>query len=223
MIEQKEMYYFSIAKSQIKSNATLVDVGAFRGNWTDYVLTQISGFNQPKMVLFEPNPDNYIFLRNKYFKSNNIEIFNCLVSNNDESIDYYQLKHQDPSVMGMSGCVSRNIYKDYLYNILQIKSVKLDTIFKNQTIDYLKIDTEGFELEVMKGCSNLLLNQNIKFIQFEYGGTYKDNDITLNNVINFLSKYKYYIYNLKENRLHILKSYVDDFKYDNFLATPLKY
>jgi hypothetical protein len=35
-------------------------------------------------------------------------------------------------------------------------------------IDFLKIDTEGHELSVLKGASHLISKKNIKLIQFEF-------------------------------------------------------
>lgn len=221
MIDSKEIAYFHIAKTHCKQNPTFVDVGAFQGNWTDHILAQTVDLDNISIFLFEPNIDKYSILVQKYAKYSNIKIFNCLISNTDKVIDYYQLQHQDQSIVGMSGCVFRSIYKNYKYEIRKIQSIKLDTIFENQTIDYLKIDTEGLELDVIQGCHNLLSNQRIQFIQFEYGGTYQDNNISLNDIIKLLHEHKYCVYNLEQNSLYIIEQYKDDFKYNNFLATHI--
>ncbi len=52
--------------------------------------------------------------------------------------------------------------------IIQIK--KLDTFCINHSInkiDYVKIDTEGYDLEVLKGSYELLKNQSISFVEVE--------------------------------------------------------
>jgi FkbM family methyltransferase len=53
--------------------------------------------------------------------------------------------------------------------LLDIKTGK-DYIINNdiKNIDFLKIDTEGYELNVIKGFGDYI--ENIKVIQFEYGG-----------------------------------------------------
>ena len=56
-----------------------------------------------------------------------------------------------------------------------------------ENIDFLKIDTEGYELKVMKGFGEKLKNNNI--IQFEYGGTYKDSETTLRETISYLEQF----------------------------------
>jgi len=51
-------------------------------------------------------------------------------------------------------------------------------------IDFMKIDTEGFELFVFKGFEDFL--EKVKIIQFEYGGTFLDNRIPLLELITYL-------------------------------------
>jgi len=53
-------------------------------------------------------------------------------------------------------------------------------------IDFLKIDTEGYELDVLEGFEDCL--ENVKIIQFEYGGTFLDNGIKLEEVVDYLRK-----------------------------------
>lgn len=52
------------------------------------------------------------------------------------------------------------------------------------SIDFLKIDTEGYELNVVKGFGEKIGIVNI--IQFEYGGTFKDAGIKLIDMIDYL-------------------------------------
>lgn len=51
-------------------------------------------------------------------------------------------------------------------------------------IDFLKIDTEGYELNVLRGFEDFL--QRVQVVQFEYGGTFLDNGIKLIDVTNYL-------------------------------------
>lgn len=53
-----------------------------------------------------------------------------------------------------------------------------------EKIDFLKIDTEGFELNVLRGFGSEL--KRVQWLQFEYGGTYIDSGVTLTEIITFL-------------------------------------
>lgn len=55
---------------------------------------------------------------------------------------------------------------------------------KLPSVDFVKIDTEGFELNVLQGFGDRL--NTVKFIQFEYGGTFIDRGIKLHDVITYL-------------------------------------
>jgi len=53
------------------------------------------------------------------------------------------------------------------------------------TVDFMKIDTEGHEFNVIKGLDI----EKIKIIQFEYGGCYLDTGIKLNDVVKYLTNH----------------------------------
>lgn len=61
-----------------------------------------------------------------------------------------------------------------------------DCVGELKCIDFLKIDTEGFELNVLQGFGDFL--EKIKIIQFEYGGTFLDNNVHLIDVIRYLEQ-----------------------------------
>ena len=66
-----------------------------------------------------------------------------------------------------------------------VKTGKSYVTMKNiETIDFLKIDTEGDELNVLLGFEDFL--PKIGIIQFEFGGTFIDNDTTLSDVVEYL-------------------------------------
>ena len=52
----------------------------------------------------------------------------------------------------------------------QVSLIRFDEYWKNkdQLIDYVKIDVEGHELDVLEGFGDLI--NKIKLIQFEFGG-----------------------------------------------------
>ena len=46
----------------------------------------------------------------------------------------------------------------------------------------MKIDVEGAELDVLLGAKELLNKGHIDYLQFEYGGTFVDANVTLRQV-----------------------------------------
>jgi FkbM family methyltransferase len=102
--------------------------------------------------------------------------------------------------------------------LLHIKKGKEYVIDNNiQNIDFLKIDTEGYELEVLQGFDDFL--ENIKIIQFEYGGTFLDNNTKLIDVKNYLENKGFYKFSYLTNDGPILiTDFNDHYQYCNIVC-----
>lgn len=82
---------------------------------------------------------------------------------------------------------------------VEVDCTTLDLIMEKnnlEKIDYLKIDTEGAELFILKGAKEALETKKINFIQVEFptdgtSGTYEDAGYTPNDLIEYLKGYGY--------------------------------
>jgi FkbM family methyltransferase len=91
---------------------------------------------------------------------------------------------------------------------------------KIEKINFLKIDTEGFELKVIRGFGEFL--SNINHIQFEYGGTYIDAKICLKDVLEYLRKMRFGNFGLlSSGGIVPLSSEEDHWQYCNIIADNL--
>ena len=106
--------------------------------------------------------------------------------------------------------------------LLHIKKAKDYIIDKNiKDIDFLKIDTEGYELHVLQGFEDYL--ENVKIIQFEYGGTFLDNNQKLIDVINYLEQKGFYKFSyLKSDGTQIITDFTDHYNYCNIVCINKK-
>ena len=216
-MDQKELIIFNTVKRYFRVNPNIVDIGGFKGDWTGEVLKRLSSYT---VHIFEPNKDNFEFISNRFLGNDNIFMYQLGVGDSCSTKKYYDLK-SDEIVRQMSGFVKRDIYNSYDFDELEMDIVNLDSLeLSNDLIDFIKIDVEGYEYNVFVGMKNMLLRSNIRFIQFEYGGTYVDANYSLNDIILFLSQFGYHVYDITENGDFIrLKDYDDDFQYNNFIAT----
>tara|TARA_Y100000389_G_scaffold1905_1_gene1947 strand:+ start:1610 stop:2260 length:651 start_codon:yes stop_codon:yes gene_type:complete len=102
--------------------------------------------------------------------------------------------------------------------VLQIQKGK-DYMIENKIskIDFMKIDTEGYELEVLKGFEDYL--QNIMIIQFEYGGTYIDSGNRLLDVVHLLENkgFENFSYLSKSGPV-LITNFKDTYKYCNIVC-----
>ena len=131
----------------IKKNAVILDIGANIGNHSVYWAVRS---NAKKIYSFEPVEDFFKILK-KNVEINQlkdkVKIFNIGLSN--QKING-SISHYDPTNIG-----GTSIKQDLNGNLMLDK---LDNItFKDNTIDFIKIDVEEHELEVLQGARETLL------------------------------------------------------------------
>lgn len=84
-------------------------------------------------------------------------------------------------------------------------------------VDFLKIDTEGYELNVLQGFEDYL--DKVKIIQFEYGGTFLDNNTKLIDVINYLEQKGFHKFSyLTNGGPVIITNFNDHYQYCNIVC-----
>jgi hypothetical protein len=120
----------------------------------------------------------------------------------------------------MSSVVARPVFQEDRLKVKakQVELTPLDSLFSTP-IDLLKIDAEGYDLEVLKGAKTLLRKNLINYIQFEYGMATKDAGLKLDDFIVFLKQFNYSVYSLDVNGFTKIDKFVDDFQWINFFAS----
>jgi len=201
----EEKFYLSI-----KDNINVIfDIGCRQ----DSEFTSFSG----EVHYFDPINS---FIENLSMQSNNNKksIFNNFgLGDKNEELFYY------PRYQSFYNRINSCSISDDSNKIkLNIKMAK-DYIVENDIacIDFIKIDTEGFELLVLKGFEDYLDIVNI--IQFEYGGTYLDNNTKLIDVINYLQKFNFYNFSyLTNDGQELITNFDDHYQYCNIVCFKLK-
>ncbi len=212
---------WNIVNSFIKNNATIIDAGACIGEWSEYVLQHTSG--KCKVYAFEPIYDSYQILEQlKHRYAESICCVNSGLSDNNTHEDMYY--YPDRLVTGCSTRFHRPVLQQHCVAVRHAEFTTLDMFAQQHNITrvhFLKIDTEGSELQVLKGAKSLIESQAIDIIQFEYGGTYTDAQITLDQVYTYLTEYNYSIFRILPSGLLYIPSWDDsleNFQYSNYLA-----
>jgi FkbM family methyltransferase len=162
---------------------------------------------------FEP-VNKFIEELKKIKNLNEISHFNNFGLGEDSKELYYYPKYQSFYDRINSCSVSDNSNKI----ILHVKKGKDYVISNNiQNIDFLKIDTEGYELKVLQGFEDYL--RNVKIIQFEYGGTFLDNNTKLIDVINYLEQKGFHKFSYLTNYGTVLiTDFTDHYQYCNIVC-----
>ena len=177
------------------------DVGAHKGETINFILKH---FNVNKTYAFEPLESNLIKLKkntkkNK-FKGKHIEYFNFALGKKKEIKYIKEMNESSSSTFNHINQESKYFKrKNLLLNLTNKKSFYLekkvliekakDIVIKYQInkIDFLKIDTEGYELNVLNGFEEQLCNINVILFEHHYDLMIKKN-YTFRDINNFLNK-----------------------------------
>lgn len=194
---------------------TVFDVGANIGDWTADALAINPSV---KIVSFEPVAETFEILKNRKFVGN-CKLENIALSNLNGDIDFFVYENSVlNSAEKREGVAVKKIEK--------VKTVRLDDYCKEAgvtEIDFLKIDVEGFEFDVLKGAEDMLAKKKIHALQFEYGGTFLEKRLLFKDVYDYLNNLGYNVAKIHFDRVEFIEMYeqkLDDFQNANFLAVP---
>ena len=137
-----------------------------------------------KVESFEPHPKIFATLKKNAGSLENVSLNEFALSNQEGSFDLYIPKDFDRN----EGRASLKPMENS--ETIKIPTKTIDQLFDGKTIDVMKIDVEGNELEVFKGAQKTLEEKRIKNILFEeFGGAQSAS-------ILFLKEHGYQVYRL---------------------------
>ena len=182
---------FEKLQNIIGKNAKIIlEIG---GHYGEDTLRFYKYFPNSKIYTFEPDPRNIKILKKMCNNIDNINIIENAVSDVEKELSFYMAytdfnnKLQDKyKYIGLndykklnlnnsgSSSLKKSNRKDLINSKeIKVKSIKLDDWYNDNKdidiIDFLWIDVQGAEKEVIKGSKNML--DKVKFIQMEYGET----------------------------------------------------
>jgi FkbM family methyltransferase len=147
---RKGMFYeeeeLALIKAHLPTGATFVDIGANVGNHSLFV----AAFLNPRKILpFEPNPLAYKLLLANIVMNDFHDVFDIQhigygVSDTQE--DGFAMSHQTRNLGGAR-------MEPGLGNI---KTIIGDAVLADETPDFIKIDVEGMEMQVLRGLDQTI-------------------------------------------------------------------
>ena len=196
-----------LKKNNYKDFSIFFDIGAHKGETIDLFT---KNFNIDNFYSFEASPINYKILKKNIlkYKTKNITLENIAIGSSSKKALLKQVQESSSSTLSNINIDSKYFKKKkrvlnffskekYYQNI----NVEIKTLYEYlnlkliKNIDFLKIDTEGYEFKVLLGLKDKL--QNVKIVLFEHhyddmlkkGYTFSDiNTLLVKN--NFQQIYK---------------------------------
>lgn len=174
----KKKYCFSVFN--IEPEDTVVDIGANVGEFT-IMASQYA----KKIFAFEPDPNCFYCLKKNTENIDNIEIFKYGASKYNGKASFY-LSSED---------ADSSLIKPKMYiNEIEINTIRLDSWMKTKgisKIDFLKVEGEGAELEVLEGLGNKV--ESIQKVSVD-GGAERYGNPTSNEVNQYLQSNGFHTY-----------------------------
>lgn len=173
---------------------SVLDIGSSKGQ---FVLL-VEKINPNKIIhSFDPITEN-IKKQKKFFKNRkNIFFHNYALGNNSVNQDFFITNRNDSSSFLKVKKSNNNDYKILEKRTVPIK--KLDQLYSNLKIAkpiLVKIDVQGFELNVLKGFEKYLNNVKYLIIEVSDQELYKGQPLS-KNLINYLNQRNFF--KIKEN------------------------
>jgi FkbM family methyltransferase len=208
--------------SRIKqSDPVFFDVGANVGALTTELLEVFPGAS---IYSFEPHPQTFLQLQRAMVGRGQVCCNNVALGRQPGHITLYDRSDY-------SGSAHASVFAEVISDIhrqdvtaVDVRVDTLDSVVKAQGIgyiDYLKIDTEGSELEVLFGGSQLLSEGRIGYIHFEFNEMNVVSKVFLRDFRKLLAGYEFFRL-LPQGLLPLGTTVVttEIFGYQNILAVP---
>lgn len=145
------------------ANPIILDIGA---NLGESIESFLATYPCAQLFCFEPSIKSFSILKAKYYNYKSINLYcealgsgKCKRWFNDNEFAYMS-SFLELGTFGYGDIKGKRL--------LEIRSV--DNFVSSESIshiDILKIDVQGFELDILKGCSNLLVENKVKVIHVE--------------------------------------------------------
>lgn len=194
------------------------DIGSNKGQWTDIILNRFE--DNCRVWLFEPNKKLLSFTEIKYEYRTNI-IYNELAGYKEcKQVEFYYFDNFNNELSSLYEGIG---WEDTLpMKVKDVTAVRIDSYCQLGVIpyiDYLKIDAEGSDIDVILGCSELMKENKIGIIQFEYGEHYKRANHSIKEVFNICKETGYNIYRYEKENWNLVEEFEDTWEAEDFFIT----
>lgn len=182
--DKEELSYIA---TQLKKGMIALDIGSHKGGYLYWMSKGVGKSGQ--VIAFEPQPKLYDYLNIVIgnYPLKNVELHHAGLSSKEGEFELYVPKEEGKTSPG----ATFEQRTDGKGHSVKVKALVLDELLADRTksIDLIKLDVEGHELEVFKGAHELLKTDQPKLI-FECEKRHL-NDKSVKDVFDYLHSMGY--------------------------------
>jgi FkbM family methyltransferase len=221
--ETGEKFFLDFLLKKYPINLCL-DIGANKGDYSERILNIMPN---AKVIAFEPQPLACNFLKkiqSKYI--NRLNIVNKAVGDKLSSMDlFYRDDASELASLNKDIMEFNDVRKANKIKKVKVKVITLDNFvfskefeFKPNQIDLVKIDTEGYEYEVLLGMKKIISKVKPKFIQIEHNRhhLFKNQSLYMHSLL-MIGYTPYQLIKYGMQKINPTSSEANFFHYSNFV------
>lgn len=167
-VKRDEELTTKLLDATLKADSNCIDVGANVGAFLkQFTLLAPQGHH----LAFEPISDHALRLSKRFPQ---VEVYDCALSNKEGSVNFFYVPNRD----AWSG-LRRQQYPNSEQPVeIEVQLKRMDDIVGDRHVDFIKIDVEGAEYEVLQGaretlrrCRPTVLFEHARIHNENYGTT----------------------------------------------------
>jgi FkbM family methyltransferase len=196
---------------RLPRNAVLFDVGANKGDYTLALLRHAGP--DARIFVFEPGARTFEILSGAVPRTPNVRLERNGFGERAGTVDLFA----DSQGSALASLYPRRFFQGPAasqHPSERVEILRIDDYCRANAIariDLLKLDVEGHELAVLKGCGDLLARNCIDVIQFEFGGCNVDSRTFLKDFFDLLGP-SYSIFRMVADGLVPMKAYCESYE-----------
>ena len=166
----------------------IIDIGAYEGKWTEEV-SEI--FPEAQFLMIEAQVEKETLIKNVALKDSNKRDYRIALLSADDNKTLLFNQYETASSVLVE-------HHDTGAEKKAIISKSLDTVLNDsnfQMPDFIKLDTQGYELEILKGGTNTLASAKVVLMEVSFIDIYKNGPLVL-DVLNFMDKHNFQSYDI---------------------------
>lgn len=162
---------FSVLQNLGWSPRNVLDIGGYKGHWTRDIRKQ---FPSASIVIVEPNSHPEL-------QHLDVPVYREVLASSVRTVEWYSNMTTGDSMFKERTRHYENVSPTYR------TTTTLDSLFPTQRFEFIKIDCQGAELDILRGGETLLKDTQVVLLECSFAGQYNEGAPTFADYIQYMN------------------------------------